>query len=44
MILKTYEDKKKFVDAILNPPKANEKLKRAHFKHFKLVKSNKAKD
>jgi uncharacterized protein (DUF1778 family) len=44
VILKTDQDKKMFVDAIINPPKANEKLKRAHMKHFKFIKSNKAKD
>ncbi|UWY29369.1 hypothetical protein N4T20_05390 [Flavobacterium sp. TR2] len=44
VILKTDQEKKMFVDAILTPPKANEKLKIAYMKHFKFIKSNKAKD
>lgn len=38
LILKTIEDKKIFLDAILNPPKPNEKLKKAqlNYQKFKL--------
>jgi len=43
-VLKTYEDKKIFMDAILNPPKANDKLKRAQTNHFKFVEQNESKD
>ena len=42
-ILKTIEDKKIFLEAILNPPKPNEKLKKAqlNYKAFKLGDENK---
>lgn len=43
IVLKTVEDKKLFVDAILNPPKANDKLKRAHMNHSKFIKKNELK-
>jgi hypothetical protein len=39
-ILKTVQDKKIFTDAILNPPKATNKLKRAQVNHAKFAKSN----
>ncbi|MFH6966616.1 DUF1778 domain-containing protein [Flavobacterium sp. FlaQc-28] len=43
-VLKTLEDKKIFVDAILNPPKANDKLKRAQANHSKLIRKNEFKN
>lgn len=39
-ILSTLEDKKIFIDAILNPPMANDKLKNAQLKHSKLIESH----
>jgi len=44
IVLQTYEDKKIFMDAILNPPRANDKLKRAQMNHSKFVKTNELKD
>lgn len=40
MVLKSIEDKKIFLDAVLNPPEANEKLKNAQldYKKFNLSK------
>ncbi len=40
LIVSTLEDKKIFLNAILNPPAANSKLKDAQIEHFKFVKSN----
>lgn len=42
LIVKTLEDKKIFLDAILNPPSPNEKLKRAqlNYKEFKKSESD----
>lgn len=40
LILETEEDKKIFSDAILNPPPANEKLKRAQANHAEFIKTN----
>jgi uncharacterized protein (DUF1778 family) len=37
LILKSLADKKVFVDALLNPAKPNEKLKRAKANHTKFV-------
>ena len=37
-ILETEEDKKVFIEAILNPPPANEKLKKAMTNHKTLEK------
>lgn len=34
LMLKTLEDKKIFIDAILNPPPPNETLKKAQLKYF----------
>lgn len=42
-ILNTLEDKKIFIDAILNPPMANDKLKNAQLNHSKLVESDEPK-
>jgi uncharacterized protein (DUF1778 family) len=39
-ILSTLEDKKIFIEAILNPPMANDKLKNAQLKHSKLIESH----
>lgn len=39
-ILKSIEDKKIFLDAILNPPKANEKLRNAQLNQKKFNLSN----
>lgn len=44
IVLQTYEDKKLFIDAILNPPLANDKLKRAQMNHTKFVKTNESED
>ncbi|PAM95733.1 hypothetical protein B4N84_06450 [Flavobacterium sp. IR1] len=44
IVLQTYEDKKIFMDAILNPPRANDKLKRAQMNHSEFVKTNEPKD
>ncbi|WP_149205807.1 type II toxin-antitoxin system TacA family antitoxin [Flavobacterium johnsoniae] len=44
IVLKTIEDKKLFVDAILNPPKANDKLKRAQMNHSNFIKKNESKN
>ncbi|MDX6187734.1 DUF1778 domain-containing protein [Flavobacterium sp. Fl-318] len=43
-VLKTIEDKKIFIDAIINPPKANDKLKRAQANHTKFISNNEFKD
>ncbi|WP_282787711.1 DUF1778 domain-containing protein [Flavobacterium columnare] len=40
IILKTIEDKKIFLDAILNPPKPNAKLKKAQMNYNKFYLSN----
>jgi len=42
--LNTLEDKKIFLNAILNPPPANDKLKKAHLSHTKFIASNELKD
>lgn len=39
LIVKTLEDKKIFLNAILNPPSPNEKLKRAQLNYHKFKKS-----
>lgn len=44
IVIQTYEDKKIFMDAILNPPRANDKLKRAQLNHAKFIKANESKD
>lgn len=44
VVLQTYQDKKIFIDAILNPPSANDKLKRAQMNHSKFIKKNEPKD
>ncbi|WP_430612094.1 DUF1778 domain-containing protein [Flavobacterium sp. JP2137] len=40
LILKSFEDKKVFIDALLNPPKPNSKLKNAQLNYLKFVESN----
>ncbi len=40
LIVKTIEDKKIFLNAILNPPSPNEKLKRAQLNYQKFKESN----
>ena len=39
-ILKTIEDKKIFLEAILNPPPANDNLKKAQLNYDKFIESN----
>lgn len=39
-VLKSIEDKKIFLDAVLNPPKSNDKLKNAQLNHKKFNLSN----
>jgi len=39
-ILNSMEDKKIFLEAILNPPVANSELKKAQLKHKKFMKAN----
>ena len=39
-VLKTVEDQKIFIEAILNPPIANDKLKNAQLKHSKFITAN----
>ncbi len=40
LILKSIEDKRVFVDAILNPPKPNDKLKKAQLNYKKFTENN----
>ncbi|WP_229201464.1 type II toxin-antitoxin system TacA family antitoxin [Arcicella aurantiaca] len=40
LILKSLEDKRVFVEALLNPPAPNEKLKRAQLNHLKFIEAN----
>jgi uncharacterized protein (DUF1778 family) len=40
MILKSLEDKKIFVEAILNPPTPNDKLRKAHSNYQKFINQN----
>ena len=40
IILKTIEDKKIFINAILNPPAPNDKLIKAHSNFLKMKQSN----
>jgi uncharacterized protein (DUF1778 family) len=40
LIVKTLEDKKIFVNAILNPPSPNERLKRAQLNYVKFKETN----
>jgi uncharacterized protein (DUF1778 family) len=44
VILNTLEDKKIFLNAILNPPEANDKLKKAQLNHSKFLESNELKN
>ncbi|WP_347068514.1 DUF1778 domain-containing protein [Flavobacterium sp. WV_118_3] len=39
-ILKSIEDKKIFLNAILNPPTPNDKLKNAHLNYKKFIEAN----
>ncbi|SEF47964.1 type II toxin-antitoxin system TacA family antitoxin [Sphingobacterium lactis] len=39
-ILKSIEDKKVFLNALLNPPKPNNKLKKAQLNYLKFIESN----
>lgn len=39
-ILNTLEDKKIFIEAILNPPMANDKLKRAQMNQLNFIEKN----
>lgn len=40
LVLSTIEDKKIFLDAILNPPSPNDKLKQAQLNYKKFIESN----
>ena len=40
MILNTIEDKRIFLDAILNPPKANSELKKAQLNYKNFIEAN----
>ena len=40
IILKSLEDKRVFVDALLNPAEPNEKLKRAQSNYLKFIEAN----
>ena len=44
LILKTYEDKVLFVNAILNPPEPSETLKKAQLNYLKFIEDNESKD
>jgi uncharacterized protein (DUF1778 family) len=44
LILKSLEDKRVFVDALLNPPAPNEKLKRAQLNYKKFIEAHEIKD
>ncbi len=44
LIVKTIEDKKIFINALLNPPSPNEKLKRAQLNYQKFKETNGFKD
>ncbi|MBB6004794.1 DUF1778 domain-containing protein [Arcicella rosea] len=44
LILKSLEDKRVFVDAILNPPQPNSKLKRAQLNYKKFIEQNASSD
>ncbi|MEA5425958.1 type II toxin-antitoxin system TacA family antitoxin [Arcicella lustrica] len=44
LILKSIEDKRVFVDAVLNPPKPNSKLKRAQLSYKKFIETNESSD
>lgn len=44
IVIRTYEGKKIFMDALLNPPPANDKLKRAQMNHAKFIKKNESRD
>lgn len=39
-ILKSVEDKKVFLNALLNPPKPNSKLKKAQLNYLEFIESN----
>jgi uncharacterized protein (DUF1778 family) len=43
-ILNTIEDKKIFLNKILNPPKANSELKKAQLKYKKFIEANEFKN
>lgn len=44
LILKSIEDKRVFVDVILNPPKPNSKLKQAQSNYKKFIETNESSD
>lgn len=44
LILKSLEDKRVFVEALLNPPAPNEKLKRAQLNYLKFIEANEIND
>jgi uncharacterized protein (DUF1778 family) len=44
LILKSLEDKRVFVDALLNPPAPNEKLKRAQLNYLNFIEVNEIND
>lgn len=44
LILKSLEDKRIFVDALLNPATPNEKLKRAQSNYLKFIEANEIND
>lgn len=39
-VLKSLEDKRVFLNALLNPPKPNDKLKKAQSNYLKFIESN----
>jgi uncharacterized protein (DUF1778 family) len=41
-VLKSLEDKKIFINAILNPPTPNDNLKKAHLNYQKFIETNEA--
>lgn len=43
-ILKSIEDKKVFLSAIMNPPKPNSKLKKAQLNYLKFLEKNEVND
>lgn len=43
-VLNTLEDKRIFLNAILNPPKPNDKLKKAQLNHSKFLEANELKN
>ncbi|AOC94605.1 hypothetical protein BB050_01478 [Flavobacterium anhuiense] len=44
IVLQSFRDKQIFLDTILNPPLANDNLKRAQMNHFKFIEANETDD